>query len=87
MSASQDGTSQDGTSQEIIDRSTPRRGPCLVDGCSCKDPRIVSRRKAAYFAAVARSTGQTADRIVAVEPGWRIPTDLPTVHRAWEPTV
>jgi hypothetical protein len=46
---------------------------CLVAGCPCKDARIVSHRRAAFFAAVARQSGQTADRVVAVEPGWRIP--------------
>ena len=49
-------------------------GACLVAGCTCKDARIVSHRRAAFFAAVARRTGETADRIVAAEAGWRIPT-------------
>ena len=48
-------------------------GACLVAGCTCKDARIVSFRRAAFFAALARQTGQTADRVVAVEDGWRIP--------------
>jgi hypothetical protein len=47
---------------------------CLVSGCTCKDARIVSYRRAAFFAAVARRSGQTANRIIAVEPGWRIPS-------------
>ena len=51
-----------------------RSGACLVAGCTCKDARIVSHRRAAFFAAVARRTGETADRIVAAEAGWRIPT-------------
>ena len=51
-----------------------RTGTCLVDGCTCKDARIVSHRRAAFFAAVARQTGQTADRVIAVDPAWRIPT-------------
>ena len=51
-----------------------RSGACLVAGCACKDARIVSHRRAAFFAAVARRTGETADRIVAAEAGWRIPT-------------
>ena len=54
------------------DRSV--RPACLVAGCPCKDARIVSHRRAAFFAAVARRTGETADRIVAAEAGWRIPT-------------
>ena len=51
-----------------------RSGACLVAGCTCKDARIVSHRRAAFLAAVARRTGETADRIVAGEAGWRIPT-------------
>ena len=50
-----------------------RSGACLVTGCTCKDARIVSFRRAAFFAAVARQTGETADRVVAPEAGWRIP--------------
>jgi hypothetical protein len=47
---------------------------CLVDGCPCKDARILSTRRAAYVAAVARSRGETAHRVVAADPGWRIPS-------------
>lgn len=55
-----------------------RRG-CLVEGCPCKDARIVSRRRTAFFAAWARQTGETADRAVAPESGWRIASlSLPT---------
>jgi hypothetical protein len=50
-----------------------RRG-CLVAGCPCKDARIVSPRRAAFFAAWARDHGETADRAVAPEAEWRIPT-------------
>jgi hypothetical protein len=56
----------------------PRRlragGPCLVAGCPCKDPRIVSHRRAAFFAAVAKEHGETANRTVAADPDWQIPT-------------
>jgi hypothetical protein len=52
---------------------TAVRGTCLISGCSCKDSRIVSHRRAAFFAAMAERSGQTADRVVGVEPGWRIP--------------
>ena len=38
-------------------------GACLVAGCSCKDACIVSHRRAAFFAALARRTGETADRV------------------------
>ncbi len=48
------------------------RGACLVAGCPCKDARIVSQRRAAFFAAMARRAGETADRIVAPEPGWSL---------------
>jgi hypothetical protein len=50
------------------------RGACVVSGCTCKDSRILSFRRVAFFAAVARRSGQTADRVVAVESDWRIPT-------------
>ncbi len=53
--------------------SATSRRPCLVGGCTCKDARIVSRRRAAYFAARARVTGQTADRVVRGESGWHLP--------------
>jgi hypothetical protein len=62
---------------ETTDQATPSRRPCLVDGCSCKDARIVSRRRAAYFAARARQMGQTADRVIAAEPEWSLPIDKP----------
>jgi hypothetical protein len=64
---------------EITSTETlPSRRACLVDGCSCKDARIVSHRRAAYFASQARANGETANRIVAVEADWRLPanTDL-----------
>ena len=50
-----------------------RSGTCLVAGCTCKDARIVSSRRAAFFAAVARQTGETADRVILPEPSWRLP--------------
>jgi hypothetical protein len=52
-----------------------RIGACLVAGCMCKDARIVSHRRAAFFAAVARRTGETADRIIPVDPSWQVPVD------------
>ncbi|HET9457826.1 MAG TPA: hypothetical protein VFO78_10820 [Candidatus Limnocylindrales bacterium] len=48
------------------------RRACLVEGCPCKDARIVSHRRAAFFAAWARDHGETANRVVTPEPGWRI---------------
>jgi len=50
-----------------------RSGPCLVAACTCKDARTLCHRRAAFFAAVARQTGQTADRVIAPEPDWRLP--------------
>jgi hypothetical protein len=61
------------TGEPIRIAEPSHRGACLVAGCTCKDARIVSHRRAAFFAAVAQQTGQTADRIVAAEPGWRFP--------------
>ena len=59
---------------QVLDRSTTRgRTACLVAGCPCKDARIVSHRRAAFFAAVARQHGETADRVVAADPSWRLP--------------
>ena len=43
---------------------------CLVEGCPCKDARIVSHRRAAFFADLARRTGETADRVITPDPGW-----------------
>jgi hypothetical protein len=66
---------------EIVETTETRvRGACLISSCTCKDSRIVSYRRAAFFAAMARRSGQTADRVVAVEPEWQMPlaplTDL-----------
>jgi hypothetical protein len=63
-------------SHEAVDRG--RRG-CLVEGCPCKDARIVSRRRAAFFATWARDHAETADRSIAPDAEWRIPTELPSV--------
>jgi hypothetical protein len=59
---------------QVLERSTGRtRMACLVEGCSCKDPRIVSQRRAAFYASIARENGETADRVVAADPTWRLP--------------
>jgi hypothetical protein len=50
-----------------------RRG-CLVEGCPCKDARIVSTRRTAFFAAWATQHGETANRRIPPELTWRIPT-------------
>jgi hypothetical protein len=55
-------------------RTAGRQRPgCLVAGCSCKDARIVSFRRAAFHAALARQHGETADRTIAADPDWRLP--------------
>jgi hypothetical protein len=46
---------------------------CLMDGCSCRDTRVISTRRVAFFAARARVTGETADRVIAAESGWLVP--------------
>jgi len=61
---------------EIAETNTPARGACLTSGCPCKDARIVSHRRAAFYATVARSSGETADRVVPPEPGWRLPAPV-----------
>jgi hypothetical protein len=58
-------------SHAVPDRG--RRG-CLVAGCPCKDARIVSRRRTAFFAAWARDHGETADRTVPPDLEWHLPT-------------
>lgn len=55
----------------------PARRACLVDGCTCKDARIVSPRRAAFFASWAKGHGETADRVVEPDPTWRL-TFLPS---------
>lgn len=50
-----------------------RTGACLVAGCPCKDARIVSHRRAAFFSAMAIRNGETADRTIAPDPAWRLP--------------
>ena len=47
---------------------------CLQEGCPCRDARIVSHRRAAFFAAIARANGETADRVIAPDPEWLLPT-------------
>jgi hypothetical protein len=53
-------------------RPSPQRA-CLTIDCSCKDARIVSLRRAAFFAAIARQRGETASRLISPEPDWAIP--------------
>jgi hypothetical protein len=60
-----------GEALPIVESNRP--GACLVAGCSCKDARMISFRRAAFYAAVARDAGETADRMIAPDPAWRIP--------------
>jgi hypothetical protein len=53
--------------------ASPARRACIVEGCTCKDARIVSTRRASYFASVAKARGETADRVVEADPSWAIP--------------
>jgi hypothetical protein len=56
----------------------PGRRACLVAGCPCKDARIVSHRRAAFFAAWAVSHDETANRFIEPDPTWQFPlTALP----------
>ena len=50
----------------------PRSG-CLAEGCPCSDARIVSQRRARFFAHLAETHGETASRVIAPEPGWELP--------------
>jgi len=54
--------------------ATRARRACLVEGCTCKDARIVSSRRASWFASVARARGETADRVVEADASWVLPT-------------
>jgi hypothetical protein len=64
------------------DRSPrPSLGACLVDGCACKDPRIISPRRVAFFARWARDHGETADR--QIEPD----ADSRELLRTWRERV
>ena len=59
-----------------IDEATETRvrGACLSAGCTCKDARILSHRRAAFITAMARQNGETADRVIAPDPEWRLPS-------------
>jgi hypothetical protein len=61
--------------ETTITEAQPSRRACLVDGCSCKDARIISHRRVAYFASQAIANGETADRILPAEAEWRLPTN------------
>jgi hypothetical protein len=51
----------------------PRVRPaCLVPGCPCKDARIISYRRAAFYAVWAKDHGETADRVIVPDPTWSL---------------
>ena len=52
-------------------KGAPRSG-CLAEGCPCRDARIVSHRRAKFFAHIALVNGETAQRVVPAEPDWSI---------------
>jgi len=56
--------------ERYVATDQPARRACLVDGCTCKDARIVSQRRAAFFAAWAKDHGETANRTVEPDPTW-----------------
>ena len=61
---------------ETTTRTEPaheRRSGCLVDGCPCQDARIVSHRRARFYAHLADVSGETAGRVIRPEPGWELP--------------
>jgi hypothetical protein len=63
--------------------AAPRRRACLVEGCTCKDARILSTRRADYFASIAASRGETADRRIAADDDtWRLPNS-PALEATW----
>jgi hypothetical protein len=49
------------------------RSVCLAEGCPCQDARIVSHRRARFFAHLAETQGETASRVILPEPGWELP--------------
>jgi hypothetical protein len=65
---------------DLSTRQDPKhdaRSGCLVDGCPCQDARIVSHRRAKFYAHLALIHGETADRVIRPEPGWEIPRRNP----------
>ena len=52
---------------------TSRPSGCLAPGCPCQDARIVSHRRARFFTHLAVVNGETADRVIPMDPDWSIP--------------
>ena len=63
------------TNDLITDNGAKReaRSGCLAEGCPCRDARIVSHRRARFFAHVALANGETAQRVIRPESGWTLP--------------
>jgi hypothetical protein len=62
--------------QEAVDLQQQvegHHGACIAPGCGCRDGRIVSPRRAQFHAFLARERGETADRLIAPDPEWRLP--------------
>lgn len=57
---------------ENQDSHAAQRG-CLAFGCTCKDVRFLSRRRAMFHAYLARARGEIAGRVIEPEPDWVLP--------------
>ena len=64
-------TDRAGLTNTTVD-DTPGRH-CAVARCGCMDRRILSPRRARFHAYLARVRGETADRVIAADPQWRLP--------------
>ena len=65
---------------DLIARQNPKRevrSGCLVEGCPCQDARIVSHRRAKFYAHLAVVNGETAQRVIQPEAGWALPPSRP----------
>jgi hypothetical protein len=51
-----------------------RPSGCLAPGCPCQDARIVSHRRARFFSHLAVVNAETADRVIAPDPDWQLPS-------------
>lgn len=59
--------------QQSIDLGNTPRG-CIAASCGCTDGRLVSPRRARFHAYLARQRGETADRVIPLDPEWRLPS-------------
>jgi hypothetical protein len=72
-SALRDRTMDTNETTTRIGQGREARSRCLVDGCPCQDARIVSHRRARFFAHLAETHGETAQRVISPEPDWELP--------------